>query len=473
MASQLMNSFLGIYPGSQINFNLDENSELAHANIQTLLMGKVFMHFPEVLLLVRSYNENGKALYTFVVDGPFLTTEHDMVKIVHIAITDETPEGLAQMFSVFKDFNPCWPRVCVFLVDPYFNGAEAISKAFPSAEVVLSAFHVCKYFKENICRLSLPNQTESLLLNALKNAMCSATKGNLRNMHIILHQFLKPHMLEQVKLDWLLVDRIWALHRWRNWAECLVYFHMMDYVSGEFSQIFSKEPKVEDALSSLLKCIQVQTAGRGVPNVRPCGPQDKVLLAEEDKTSTSAHISSTESEIDTEGTSVICESLNRICIPAAFDLCLKELSVAQKSLQLIGKSEDGINVQFLENLQEVSWQYQRKCTCPFYNTMKLPCRHILTVLNANQEVLTQAMLEDSWWKQTQALEFMLPVSTDTLKIMKGDNMDMPAKKTNVDLLTDQITRLLSECSDDVFQRRYSTLRELADAWIGPYEQVKL
>lgn len=43
----------------------------------------------------------------------------------------------------------------------------------------------------------------------------------------------------------------------------------------------------------------------------------------------------------------------------------------------------------------------------------------------------------------------------------------------VTLLTEEVGQLLKHCSKEEFERRYSTLRELADSWIGPYEQVQL
>jgi len=43
----------------------------------------------------------------------------------------------------------------------------------------------------------------------------------------------------------------------------------------------------------------------------------------------------------------------------------------------------------------------------------------------------------------------------------------------VALLTEEVGQLLQHCSQEEFERRYNTLRELADSWIGPYEQVQL
>ncbi|KAM4691602.1 zinc finger SWIM domain-containing protein 1 [Rhinophrynus dorsalis] len=466
-------------PGSQVAFQFDKEAMLETVHFQTSLMTKVFMKFPEVLLIIRSHNDIGKVLYTFVADGPHLGTGYEMVKIVHVAVPkNETPEGMADMFTVLKDFNPSWSKIRIFLVDTHFKGTSDISKAFPSAEVVRSAFHVCKYIQEKIYQLSLPEKTEELLVNALKNTLCTATDGNLRKMHVILHQFVKPDVVKQLKPNLLLVDRIWALHRWRSRHDCFLYFQKMEAISREFSQIFNKYRSVESNFTILAKYIKEQTSSCGVPEMRVCSVQDMALLNGKQWPQVTIGlpaniITNIENRKECEAAELICQSLDRICIPAASDLCKKELSAAQKSVPLIGSKEDIVNIQMLEHPHEVNWESPKKCTCHFNQCLKLPCRHILAVLNADKEVLKPEMFDSSWQKQSNGFENILPVPVDTLEIMKGDAKELPEKQMRVDIITNKITQLLTQCSDEVFQRRYTTLRDLADAWIGPYEQVKL
>ncbi|KAM8946289.1 zinc finger SWIM domain-containing protein 1 [Pelodytes ibericus] len=479
MAFLLMKQLLANNPGSRINFNVGNRLNLERINIQTSMMGKVFSQYPEVLLLIRSRNDIGKVLYIFLADGPRLFADCELIRTVHIAIpTDESPESLAEMFHFLKEFNPYWPKIRIFLVDPYFKETDAITKAFPSAEIVLSAFHICKYIQQNIYKLSLPATTEKKLGNTLRNTMCSPTDENLRKMHTTLHQLIKPHLVEKLSPIWLLTDRIWALHRWRADSESLKYFEMMDNMVREINETFSKKLKLEESISMLITFIQKQTAGKAVPSLRICNPEEMSLLINTECPSVSTNTfetqaSNKEPEIDTEASMLICESLNRICTPAAADLCLKEFSIVQKCSKRIVKNDNKLNIQLLEQPQEVGWECRKECTCPFFQTMKLPCRHILAALHSYKQVVKPEMFDCSWQRNDKELDATFPVPANTLKIMKGETKGIAIKQLSVDSLTNQITKLLAECSDDVFQQRYNSLRELADAWIGPYEQVKL
>ncbi|XP_063816551.1 zinc finger SWIM domain-containing protein 1 [Pseudophryne corroboree] len=471
--SEIFKKLLEKDPDAHIAFELNKesNPNLKNVSLQTSLMSKVFANFPEVLLIVRSHNKKESALYTFMADGPRLGSSFEMSKIVYVAVPkDETHKGLAQMFRVMKSFNPCWPEIRIFLVDPYFKGAEAIYEAFPSAEVVLSAFHVCRHLQENICHLSLPTETEHILVNTLKTTMCSSTEENLRKMHSILHQYVKPSLLTQLKPAWLLVDRIWALHRWRTSSDCFVYFQTMEVMNRDFNDLYKKSFSMYSTISVLTNLIQQHSLGQGLPEVRACSLEELALLDSKNKRTETVV---PESEMDFETAAMICESLNDVCIPAAFELCQKELAIAQESVRLIRDSENTANIQLFEKPSEVNWGKPKTCTCSFNKCLKLPCRHILAVLRADEEVLQPDMLSKPWQKDTEGFESMLPVSSDTLDILKGDRKNVPEKQLFVDSMTSQISQLLAECSDDVFQKRYNSLRELADAWIGPYEQVKL
>lgn len=456
-------------PGSKVAYHFHKGSVLDFLNLQTSMMCKWFKRFPEVIFIIRSQDAQKKTLYTFLADGPYLPTTCHTEKILHIAVPkNESHEGLTDMFQVLKDFNTNWQDIRIFLVDHQFKGADAILEVFPAAEVVLSAYHVCRHFQQSIYQLSLPSQTEHLLIDALKNTMCSATKGNLRNMHTMLNQFVKPSMLMQLKADWLLEDRIWALHRWKSSTHCFEYFQTIETLSRAFTEIFRNTRDTNSIPKSLVKYIQENTFHTNVVEKRTCTSQEIAII---DCKGEKAGEADGEANSDLEGTSLIGQSLQDICNPSALSLCQKELEVAQKSVQVIGTNEETTNIQLLEHPNEVSYGTPATCSCSFNQVLKLPCRHILAVITASEKVVQSEMIQRPWRAQTGGSDSNLPVSSDILEIIKGGSTDVPEKELTVESLTNQLSELLSECSDDTFQQRYNTLRELADAWIGPYEQV--
>uniref|UniRef100_A0A8C5R993 Zinc finger SWIM-type containing 1 n=1 Tax=Leptobrachium leishanense TaxID=445787 RepID=A0A8C5R993_9ANUR len=465
-------------PGCIINFNLTLNSSIERINIQTQAMTKVFQSHPETLLLIRSHNAVGKVLYTFVTDGQDVNSELSAFsRIVHVAFpVDESPEKLAEMFHFLKEFNPCWSQIRFFLVDPFFKGKNALAKAFPSAEIVLSAFHICTYYKQNIYKLSLPQKVEELLVHSLNCTMCSASQENLQKMYVNFQQYIQPDLLLKFKHDWLLCDRIWALHRWRNGQESYAYFELICTLREKINQIFSKSLCLGEILFTLISFIQNQRENKQMPRMMLYSPQVLPISAKEQAPISMKTLETNAcplKSVDSPGALLLNQSLVDICIPAAADLCMKEFEVVQRSTQVISNKENKVNVLLCEEQEVVDNGSQMTCSCPFYRTVKLPCRHILSFLKANHELLKPELLDTAWQKQSNAGESTLPVSAETLKILKRDTSESAPTKEQADTLTEEITKLLTECSDDVFQHRYQTFRDLADAWIGPYEQVKL
>nr|XP_033770748.1 zinc finger SWIM domain-containing protein 1-like [Geotrypetes seraphini] len=269
MAGVSMLNLLGFDSGTLVAYQLDNTSKLDSLSFETKFMQTVFLNFSRVILVHRTRIAKGRTLYAFLADNPGLRANGEIEKVVHFAIPkDESKESLARMYKTFKDFNPNWANIKTFLVEPYFPGSPTLSEAFPSAEIVLSVFHICKFFQQKIYQLSLNNQTERLLLNALKNTMCSATESNLNKMHVILKEFVKPDLLPQLNSHWLLADHIWALHRWRSWAECIQYFHGLEVISRDFSQLFTTGVSLETSISSLAKHVHQCTYGKKPPETK-------------------------------------------------------------------------------------------------------------------------------------------------------------------------------------------------------------
>ncbi|KAH0619371.1 hypothetical protein JD844_019420 [Phrynosoma platyrhinos] len=510
MALDTLRKLLTLECGSLVSYQLDKNSQLESISFQTIFMRNIFLNHPEVVLIHRTHSPWGKALYVFMVDKPFLKLEGELTKIIHFAVpAKESAEELAHLYRNFKSFNPEWKQIKTFLVDPRFRLLPTLLEAFPLADVQLSVFHICKHLQHKIHQVSLEFHTERLILSALRNAMCAPSESNLRKMHTILSDFVKPNLLPQVHKDWLHNDKIWAFHRWRTWQECNQYFKDLEVITRTLSQVFCIEPSLETCVSSIAKCYQnsiLKSSTKAAPcpspllnqdispvhnilvlgsptanSQRPLFPQDPSPAAQQESTARANGDGSSNDaagEHETEVTAkeaewLLRQSLTDICIEPAARLCLNELAVVQSSVQLMGGSEDTVNIQILENAQVVRHRGLSTCTCHFNETFQLPCRHVLAVLNLEGRDLEPDRIPAQWHKGHGASQ---PEETGTdglLEVLRSSWDGLLDKYLAVSFLTAEISRLLNQCSHEEFDRRYSTLRELADSWIGPYMQVKL
>ncbi|XP_068918841.1 zinc finger SWIM domain-containing protein 1 [Petaurus breviceps papuanus] len=441
-------------------FEVGRNSQLDSLSYQSPIMRRVFMKFPEVLFIHRTHNPRGKILYTFLVDGPGVLPESSLTRIVYFSVpVKENTEGLVQLFQTFKKFNPEWERICTILVDPYFSLLPVLAMEFPSAEILLSAFHVCKFLQGKFFRLALEHSVKKLLLTTLKNTVCSATASNLKKMHTLLSDSVPQDLQPDLHLSWLLDDRIWLAHRWRSKAESIRYFQDLEITTRALSQFFGIELSLERSILSLIGYLKQNMEKEGASNpdlsfsTNCTPPEPYVEITKLQKVE-----------------ACIQRSLQTICAEPAAQLCLGEFAVVQKSVQLIGSSTDKVNVQILEDIHEVHPQGPGSCTCHFSQTFGLPCRHILAVLSSRQQVLQPEMLPEQWKPDCRTP----PQCVSSLANILGSRWNVTLEKELVvAFLTGEVRRLLLQCSREEFERRYNTLRELADSWIGPYFKVQV
>ena len=456
MALTMLNELLMEDPGPpMLLYQVSNTAKLDTLNYQSCFMQSVFAHFPEILFIHRTYNPTGRVLYTFLVDGPRVQLEAHLARAVYFAIpAKEDAEGLAQMFQVFKKFNPAWEKVCTILVDPCFLPMPTLAMEFPAAEVLPSAFHICKFLQGKFYQLSLEQPVEQVLLTSLQSTMCSATASNLRKLYALLINYVPSDQLPKLHSHWLLNDRIWLAHRWRSRAESSRYFQGLEVTTRILSQFFGATPSVEQGMTSLLRYKQ-QNSGDKAGFSLGLSPQDSCATSD-----ISPQIPKVEQLVE----ACIQHSLNTICTEPAAQLCLGELAVVQKSVHLIGSGSEKVNIQILEDTHRVQPQPPASCSCYFNQAFHLPCRHILAMLSARRQVLPPNMLLPQW---TAGCATKL---NDILGSKWSETLD---KHLAVALLTEEVGQLLQHCSQEEFERRYSTLRELADSWIGTYEQVQL
>ncbi|NXK22392.1 ZSWM1 protein, partial [Arenaria interpres] len=175
-------------------------------------------------------------------------------------------------------------------------------------------------------------------------------------------------------------------------------------------------------------------------------------------------------EINQRTEELIKQSLRDICTEPAARLCLSEFEAVQKSVQLIDNRDDVLSVQVLEDAHSVDL---RGCTCYFNQVFRLPCRHILAVLTLDRKTLQPEMLSRQWQKGSNAHQAGQDSTDGILEVLNSSWNESLDKSLLVSFLTTETSQLLSHCSREEFERRYRTLRELADSWIGPYFEVKL
>lgn len=256
--------------GSLVAYELGAGGGMASVSFQSAAMGGVFTCFPRALLVHRAGGPAGRALYIFLVAGPAPVLQGGMARVVHLAVPrDESARSLARMYGAFRAFNPSWAETRLLLVGPGLPQLPALAQAFPTAELQLSVFHLCKRLQQQIQQLALEGRVERLILAALSDTMCAATEGSRRKMHALLRDLVTPDLLPQLHINWLLDDEIWATHRERTWGESTSYFRDLEMVTQGLSQVFNAGLSLESCITSLAQHYQ-KCVSKSPPDAVTC-----------------------------------------------------------------------------------------------------------------------------------------------------------------------------------------------------------
>uniref|UniRef100_A0A8D0FUP4 Zinc finger SWIM-type containing 1 n=1 Tax=Strix occidentalis caurina TaxID=311401 RepID=A0A8D0FUP4_STROC len=440
---------------------LGADGHMVSVSFQSTVMSGVFAFFPRALLVHRAGGRAGRALYVFLVAGLAPPQWGGMARVVHLAIPrDESAGSLARMYETFRAFNPAWAKTRLILVSPGLPEESVLAQAFPAAEVQLSIFHLCKRLKQQIQQMALEGPTEHRVLASLNDAMRAASETSRRKIHTLLRRMVTPDVQSQLCIDWLLDDEIWAAHRKRTWGVGGSYFKDLEIVTQGLNRVFRCQP---ETLQALFFQDEPRSPQSSSDPSSPAAKLQAIEILEGDS----------KEEIKRRAEECIKQSLSDICTEPAARLCLSEFAVVQKSVQLIGTEENALSIRVLEDAHRVDMKGLSSCTCHFNQVFQLPCRHILAVLNLDRRTLQPEMLSRQWQKGCDAHQAGQDSADGLLEILKSSWDESLDKSLVVSFLTAEIGRLLTHCSREEFERRYRTLRELADGWIGPYVEVKL
>ncbi|XP_071429328.1 LOW QUALITY PROTEIN: zinc finger SWIM domain-containing protein 1 [Pithys albifrons albifrons] len=161
----------------------------------------------------------------------------------------------------------------------------------------------------------------------------------------------------------------------------------------------------------------------------------------------------------------IRKSLSDILKEPPARLCLSELAMVQKSMQLIGTRKDALRVQILEDAHRVDLKGLSSCTCHISQAFRLVCP-------AGSFGCAESRSLCSWRCSVDRGR------GDVMPVRPGESADgfLEVLKSSWKKALDKSQVVSASCSPssgEEFEHWYRTFWELSDSWIGPNVRVKL
>ncbi|XP_048354727.1 zinc finger SWIM domain-containing protein 3 [Sphaerodactylus townsendi] len=486
---EVMKNFLRVDMGSLASISVGSDQALERLNFQTSKMKSLFVKFPESLLLHQVQNERGHSLYAFLVES-----KDRVGKLVHFAVLKEdTAESARKMLSVFKEFNPEWQKLKVVFVDRAFLHRPILQELFPSAQVLLSVYHTVRLLEKELKESRASFSFKHSLKLALREAVFSTSSTNLDALSQQVKSLVDPELYAYLQRNWFSCEMLWYMHAKKGLHSCSTYIDSLDFISQKLSSLFSTKLSLETSILHFVECADcfntkgLEHLSLGIPGLEADSrsslmedlkaPQTRTSVRRSSSTASQQALAKAAPEPTKPLTkcppakpvSTMLVALRETCTDLAYQLCLNEWDVVQKSTQLMNSVKSKTKVQLLEETHQVSKDC-RSCTCYFHCRYQLPCRHILSVLHANRQAVEEAMVCKHWQKKYQHL----PVSEENLPEHSAPCRGTPGvmavtvlpedRWDKIQSLSKELGNLLLQTEGEELEERTSTLKMIVDIW---------
>ncbi|XP_053549535.1 zinc finger SWIM domain-containing protein 3 [Bombina bombina] len=502
----LVNHFLLKDVGSKATMCIGSQSQLERLSFQTNTMRSIFLKFPESLLLHRVTSKNSYILYAFLVEN-----KDRVSKIVHFCfLKEDNTESVSKMISAFQSFNPEWSKVKVIFTEVFFLHKAVLKETFPSAQVLLSMYHTVRLI-ESKAKVNAP--ANAVLKRSLENVIYKTSPDNVLDLADKLQHRLDKELYNFLNTNWFPCELHWYMHVKKGLHSCSTYMHSLDQITKKISSLFEKQISIEPAIQQFVQyadCLNSKTLenmGHTYPGFskstkkksktidQPLETTEKIRLPRKrfipivSKLSEPKQSMSPSTKFERQPScpepaigqafalppnvniqpfnvsDTIEQSLQKHLNALGYSLCLKEWQLVQKSAQLVNVQENNIAVQLLEESHHVSAD-GCCCTCYFNSCYKLPCRHILSMLNANNKPVEEAMVCRRWQKKYFQERMLLEEEFQNSLLHFSSSEDEARNRGNkIKSLTTELSHLLLQCTDsELLKVRLSNLQIIVDMW---------
>uniref|UniRef100_A0A8D0G1C1 Zinc finger SWIM-type containing 3 n=1 Tax=Strix occidentalis caurina TaxID=311401 RepID=A0A8D0G1C1_STROC len=411
---------LAVLGGSLASISADSDHGLDRLSFQTSKMKSSFLRFPKSLLLHRAPSEGGHVLYAFLVEN-----KEQVGKVVHLSLLkDDTGHSVRKMLTVFKEFNPEWQKVQAVFVDISFFHRAVLQELFPSAWVLLSVSHAVRLLEKNVKEAEISSSLKQSLMLALQKAVCSPSPANLDALSQLVKCVVSPELYDDLRANWFSCEPPRCTYVGKGPHSCGTLLDSLDLITHQIAGLFGQQPSLEASAFHFLECADLN---QGFPSTKEDG----------------------------------WSSLLENCTELGSWLCRKEWEMVQSSTQLLSPASGSFTVRLLEDTQWVSRDC-RSCSCCFHRRYRLPCRHVLAVLQARRGRVEEAMVCRRWQKRYQHL----PAPVDGLPGRgRGLVGDWPeGRGERVRSLSLELANLLLQSEGRELEERSSALATILAAW---------
>lgn len=362
-------------PNARIKVAVNENNELLGILFQDQRMARIYEKYPELLLVDATYKLNNRRIPLFillVVDG---NGESEIACLWFIK--SESKECISPMIDAFKELNASWAKTKVIISDKDLSERVVFAEKFNGIPIQICLFHALRNFNREVttAKRAITTTQREAVLDILVKMAYSRCSLEYDNLYIELCNLKFPEVIKYFDENWHPIRAEWTLHGKNEWN------NYMNYTNNRLESLNQKIKIIGNHYASLLGFFEniIQSYS--------------VISSEKDIKVVKSSMKVVRHRFDDEN----LQKYNEFLTSYVFEKVLEEYKKAEKVP--FTSLNEGVALTRYGTFQEV-FTKENSCTCGFFKTMQLPCRHIFQFRqSSNLEVFEPSLCALRWSKR--------------------------------------------------------------------------
>lgn len=371
----------------------DGQNNLQSIFFQDGRMKSFFDAFPDVVLFDGTYKLNNMRMplvLMLVVDG-----NGESQIAAFFIVRSESEQIFTDLFNEFKTENPNWGKIETIMTDKSFSNRNAFAASFPHANISLCVFHVLQIFNRQIttkkCELTIDQTKEAKQI--LRDMVYAKSPIEYDQSYRDLRNLRSRKLMQYFNAHWHAIQDQWVGYLVDRTKNCQIRTNnRLESLNQKIKSVVTKYANLGTFFNDVMTLFASYNTERD--HVAADSVLRKPLTIQ------------TQTADD--------KSYANYLTSFAYKNYAEE---SVKSVDVVFNQLTDITGGCLQRNIQIDTSF-RDCTCRFYKTMNLPCRHIIALLRVKgQPLFNPELCADRWTRQKaqfiSELEYAAPSSIPT------------------------------------------------------------
>ena len=449
-----------------VDISTDEEDNFCGLFIQDREMTETFQAFPEIIFLDATYKllDLQFPVYLFVSED-----SNGLSEVVGMGmLVTEDAASLSWLVETFKLKNPAVERTRLVMADKDLNERDTIKVVLPHVKVLICLFHTLRTFRREVTteKMNITNAQRISCVEYIQRMAYAKTDHEYTGIYDEFATIAPEDVKSYFDKNWHPIKEEWVMGFKFSTGNFLNSTNnRLEAINGKLKHLIDRNSSLEYFTESFFAILSVLRNERSYKTVYS---YQKVKVVPHAINSPEAQYSD-------------------LLTSYASGYTLQQLKIARDHVYEFTEEAGSVGNFTTSTSEGVVTVSHFRCTCCYFQSMRLPCRHMFALRQHSGISLYDKNLCDERWTNSyyrsahKALrpsetgdDLMIHGEDDTVTVdistqSRAKNLNCHQKFSKALDICKKIANTISYCSQVDFDRKLLQLKSLNETWLGGKE----